>query len=117
MNQSRRDARWRRRRIIYNNDGGDVIQARTPEQAAQGLAGPESGELIDDFLDVRARTLLGTQVGSGWYCSCMAGVRFSRHTKLGGFHNEGIPLELVETCTDRTRLRAAACAPPMTSAA
>ena len=97
MNQTRRDARWRRRRIIYNNDGNDVIQARTPQDAAQGLAGHESGELIDDFLDARARTLLGTQVDSGWYCSCMAGVRFSHNTKLGGFHGEGIPLELVET--------------------
>ena len=26
MNQTRRDARWRRRRIIYNNDGDDYIR-------------------------------------------------------------------------------------------
>ena len=73
MNQTRRDAGWRKRRIIYNNDGDDVIQARTPQETAQGLAECESGELIDDFLDARARTLLGTQVDSSWYCSCMAG--------------------------------------------
>ncbi len=97
MSQTRRDARWRRRRIIYNNDGDDVIQARTSQETAQGLAERESGELIDDFLDARARTLLGTQVDSSWYCSCMAGVRFSHHTKRGGFHGKGIPLELVET--------------------
>ena len=82
MNQTRRDARWRRRRIIYNNDGDDVIQAKTPQKAAQGLLRRDSGELIDNFLDARARTLLGTQVDSSWYCSCMAGVRFSHHTKL-----------------------------------
>ena len=51
MNQARRDARWRKRRIIYNNDGDDVIQARTPQETAQGLAERESGELIDDFVD------------------------------------------------------------------
>ena len=97
MDQTRKAARQRKRRIIYNNDGDDVIQAKTPSQTAQGLSGRESGELIDDFLDSRARTLLGTQVDSSWYCSCMAGVRFSHQTKLGGFHGEGIPLELVET--------------------
>ena len=69
MDEKRRAARWRDRRIIYNNDGDDVIQARTPQETAQGLAERESGELIDDFLDARARTLLGTQVDSSWYCT------------------------------------------------
>ncbi len=28
MDEDRKTARWRRRRIIYNNDGDDVIEAR-----------------------------------------------------------------------------------------
>ena len=71
MNQTRRDAGWRKRRIIYNNDGDDVIQARTPQETAQGLAECESGELIDDFLDARARTLQGHPSHSiARYCMC-----------------------------------------------
>ena len=31
MDQARRDARWRRRRVIYNNDGDDALYARLIE--------------------------------------------------------------------------------------
>ena len=89
-----RAARWRRRRIIYNNDGDDVIA--TEKKSGDNLTLRTDRELMDDFLDARTRPLVGTQVDSNWYCSCMAGVRFSHRTRLGGFHGEGIPLELVE---------------------
>ena len=29
MDETRKAARWRKRRIIFNNDGDDVIESRT----------------------------------------------------------------------------------------
>ena len=96
MDETRRAARWRRRRIIYNNDGDDVIATEKERGGGDNLTVRTARELMDDFLDARTRPLVGTQVDSNWYCSCMAGVRFSHRTRLGGFHDEGIPQELVE---------------------
>ncbi len=100
MDQARRDARWRKRRIIFNNDGDDALYARDgiehEHDVAEGLTVRTSGELIDDFLAARSTPLIGSQVDSNWYASCMAGLTFSHNTKLGGFYGKELPLELVE---------------------
>ena len=95
MSATRQEARWRRRRIIYNNDGDDVIQADSSHDREEELLVRGKGELIDEFLDARTAPLVGTQVDSSWYASCMAGQTFSHNTKLGGFYGKGIPQELV----------------------
>ena len=114
MDENRRAARWRKRRIIYNNDGNDVREAWTGVERRHDLEeklfARSGAELIDDFLNARSRPLVGTQVDSIWYCSCMAGVTFSHHTKLGGFHGKGVPQELVETYgRDNLRLQTDFC--------
>ena len=100
MNEQRHQARWRRRRIIYNNDGDDAIEARSGVEheydVSEALTVRASGDLVQDFLDARSTPLIGTQVDSNWFASCMAGLTFSHHTKLGGFYDKRIPLELVE---------------------
>lgn len=100
MSEARTKARWRKRRIIYNNDGDDAVYARSElahdHDVAESLAVRTSGELIDDFLDARSTPLIGSQVDSNWYASCMAGLYFSHRTKLGGFYGKEMPLELVE---------------------
>ncbi len=99
VDQARHDARWRRRRIIYNNDGDDALFARDglehEHDVAEALAVRTSGELVDDFLNARSTPLIGSQVDSNWYASCMAGLTFSHHTKLGGFYGKELPQELV----------------------
>ncbi len=101
MNGEREKARWRKRRLIYNNDGDDVIEARPDgvehdHDVAESLTVRRTGNTVQDFLDARSTPLIGSQVDSNWFASAMSGVRFSHHTKLGGFHGKGIPLELVE---------------------
>ncbi len=100
MDADRMKARWRQRRIIYNNDGDDAIEARSGVEqeyyVSEGLTVRASGDLLQDFLDARSTPLIGSQVDSNWYASCMAGLTFSHHTKLGGFYGKEIPLELVE---------------------
>ena len=100
MDAERHKARWRQRRIIYNNDGDDVIEARSglenEHDVAEGLMVRRTGDTVQDFLDTRSTPLIGSQVDSNWFASAMAGVTFSHHTKLGGFIGEGVPLELVE---------------------
>ncbi len=94
-------ARWRKRRLIYNNDGDDVIEARPDgveheHDVAESLMVRQTGDAVQDFLDARSTPLIGSQVDSNWFCSCMAGLTFSHNTKLGGFHGKGVPLELIE---------------------
>ena len=88
MNADRMKARWRQRRIIYNNDGDDVIEARSGVEHEHDVAGAmtvrATGDMLQDFLDARSTPLIGTQVDSNWFASCMAGLTFSHHTKLGG---------------------------------
>ena len=96
MSESRQQARWRQRRIIYNNDGDDVIQAESRHDQEEELLVRGEGELLDDFINARIGPLVGTQVDSNWYASCMAGQTFSHQTKLGGFYDKGIPKALVE---------------------
>ena len=100
MDAAREKARWRRRRIIYNNDGDDALEARSgvehEHDVAESLMVRSSGDLVQDFLDARSTPLIGSQVDSNWFASAMAGLTFSHHTKLGGFYGKEVPLELVE---------------------
>ena len=100
MDAAREKARWRRRRIIYNNDGDDALEARSGVEhghdVAESLMVRSSGDLVQDFLDARSTPLIGSQVDSNWFASAMAGLTFSHHTKLGGFYGKEVPLELVE---------------------
>ncbi len=65
--------RNRRRRIIYNNDGGDV--------GAPGAATPEA------FLAKRLRPILGTQVDTIFYCTG-ATTMFSHLAQVGETYGE-----------------------------
>lgn len=51
----REKRKWRRRRLIYNNDGCDVMMA--------------GADTLDGFLSHRSRPVLGTQVDSVFYCT------------------------------------------------
>ncbi len=97
MNESRKAARWRRRRIIYNNDGDDVKEAQNRHDVHWQLMVRSGGELIDDFLQARTTSLVDTQVDSIWYSTCTAGLLFTHHTELGGYCGKGISQELIDT--------------------
>ena len=101
MDEKRKAARWRKRRIVYNNDGQDVIEARTGVEHRHDIKWQmlvrSGGELMDDFLNARSARLVGTQVNSNWYCTCRGGLSFSHHTKLGGFYGKGVAQELIDT--------------------
>jgi len=96
MEEKRKVARWRNRRIIFNNDGDDVNVAETPHDVHVGLMTRTEGELIDDFLNARIRPLVGTQVNSYWYATTYDGLTFSHHTKLGGFLDRETSKELID---------------------
>ena len=101
ISPERARARWRKRRLIYNNDGDDVIEARPDgvehqHDVAESLMVRKTGDTVQDFLDARSTPLIGSQVDSNWFCSGMAGLTFSHNTKLGGFYGNGVPLELIE---------------------
>ena len=74
----RKHAAWRRRRIIYNNDGGEVF--------ALGANTPES------FLAVRMKPVLNTQVDSVFYCTGAA-TMFSHRAKIGEIYGKYITNE------------------------
>ena len=96
MDEERKAARWRKRRLIYNNDGSDVYEAKSRHDVQMQFTKRSGGQLRDDFLNARSTPLVGTQVDSIWYCSCLGGVMFSHHTKLSGFLGKEIPRELVD---------------------
>ena len=64
MNEERKSARWRTRRIIYNNDGDDVIESKTRHDTEEALMANSGAGLIDDFLNARSMPLVGSQVDS-----------------------------------------------------
>ena len=82
--QQRKLLAGRKRRIIINNDGDDVVRAETPEDRQQGLT-EWAGDLREDYLESRTTALVGSQVDSIFYASCAAGLTFSHHTKVGHF--------------------------------
>ena len=67
MNENRKAARWRQRRIIYNNDGDDVKEVQNRHEGHWQFMTRSGGELIDDFLAARTTSLVNTQVDSIWY--------------------------------------------------
>jgi len=95
MNDSRKAARWRKRRIIFNNDGDDVYEAKTQRDIEWGML-TRKGELIDDYLRARTSPLVGSHVDTVFYSSCVTGLTFSHNTQVGRFLNQGIPKELID---------------------
>ena len=98
MDEKRKAARWRRRRIIYNNDGDDVREPANHHEFDWRILERSGGDLAEDFLKARSTPLLGTQVDSIWYSTCFSGLTFSHHTQRGDFFGKDVPLELVESC-------------------
>ncbi len=96
MDENRKKARWRRRRIIYNNDGDDVKEVKNCHEMHWQFMTRSGKELKDDVLNARTAPLAGTQVDSHWYSTCTSGLTFTHHTKLGGFYGKGISQELVD---------------------
>jgi hypothetical protein len=64
MDEKRRAARWRKRRLIYNNDGDDVREVQNRHDGDWQLLARSRGELIDDYLNARTTSLVGTNVDS-----------------------------------------------------
>lgn len=94
---TRRAARWRRRRVIFNNDGDDIWS--------------KSAESVDRFLAQRHDPLLGTQVDSIWYSTTQSFHLFSHETQVaeifranqGPFANNHLPQFLAQH-TDGLRM-------------
>ena len=97
MDEERRAARWRKRRLIYNNDGDDVREVQNHHDGDWQLLARSGGELIDDYLNARTTSLVGTNVDSIWYSTCTGGLWFTHHTKLGGYYGKGVSQELIDT--------------------
>ena len=76
MRRTRREMKWRHRRVIYNNDSGDVY--------AEGANTPEG------FLAVRMKPVLDTQVDSVFYCTG-ATTMFSHQAKVGEVYGKHLP--------------------------
>ncbi len=95
VHEPQKTARWRKRRIIVNNDGDDIWEARSQADIDLGLLERKT-ELIDDFLRARTSPLVGSQVDTIFYATCTAGLSFSHNTSVGYFVNQGPPKELVE---------------------
>ena len=66
MDEQRKAARSRQRRIIYNNDGDDVIETNNRYGVMSGLMTRTDGELIDDFLQARTAPLVEKSRSNGW---------------------------------------------------
>ncbi len=67
MKQARKEAAWRKRRIMYNDDGCDTRPFATPEE----------------FLALRLRQLAGTQVDTICYCTGGGGLFWAHVPKVG----------------------------------
>ncbi len=83
--EQRKTLAHRRRRIIVNNDGDDVVRAEKPEEHSRERLTQWTGDLREDFLKSRTTGLESTQVDTIFYASCAAGLTFSHHTKVGHF--------------------------------
>ena len=94
---ARRQAAWRPRRVIFNNDGDDIW--------AKGA------NTKDDFLAVRHTPLLGTHVDSIFYCTTQSFNHFTHQTKVaeifrsksGSFANNNLA-GFLEQDTDGLRM-------------
>jgi hypothetical protein len=71
IKELRQKAKERQRRIIYNNDGGDVVRQMTEPTVA-------------NLLEQRTNSLAGTQVDTLCYCTKSTGLDlFTHFTKIG----------------------------------
>ncbi|MBN2025037.1 MAG: hypothetical protein JW809_19830 [Pirellulales bacterium] len=94
LRAEREAAKHRERRLIFNNDGGDVIYGA--EHTPQGL------------LDVRTSGLAGTQVDSIYYTSRSSGFGLFTHntqvgeifTSTGGRYSNNMTQDLIDQGTD-----------------
>ena len=68
LDEARRKAAHRQRRVIYNNDGDDIWRA--------------GADTVEKFLAVRHEPLVGTQVDSIYYCTTQSFNHFSHDTKV-----------------------------------
>ena len=57
MDAQRRAARWRTRRIVYNNDGDDVREPQNDREHSWHFLNRSGGELREDFLDAHSKPL------------------------------------------------------------
>lgn len=85
LDVARKQAAWRRRRIIFNNDGDDIWG--------------KGADTVEKFLAVRHTPLLGTQVDSIYYCTTQSFNLFTHATKVaeiflsreGAFADNNLP--------------------------
>ncbi len=75
MKKARKAAAWRRRRIMYNDDGCDTRPFSTPEE----------------FLALRLKQLAGTQVDTICFCSGGGGLFWAHVPKVGEAIGEFVP--------------------------
>ena len=68
LDAARKQAAWRRRRIVYNNDGDDIYV--------------EGADTVEKFLAVRHKPLLGTQVDSIYYSTAQSFNLFVHETRV-----------------------------------
>ena len=95
MSPERQRARWRKRRLIYNNDGDDVIEARPDggeheHDVAESLMVRQTGDAVQDFLDARSTPLIGSQVDSNWFATSFP-ARFDRLISPSGLFHQLLP--------------------------
>lgn len=74
----RAEARHRRRRIIFNNDGNEPLTQMTRPS-------------VQDMLDARTSALVGTHVDSIFYCTCGGFSTFHHFTKVGQVYTLNFP--------------------------
>lgn len=85
-----REARWRNRRIIMNNDGNDVHHAS-----------PDAPKNAETFLEQRTTALIDSQVDSIFYCTGV--FNFYKHKTREGemLFREGVPGNFLKALLDQ----------------
>ena len=97
LSTARKQAAWRKRRVIFNNDGDDIW--------AQGA------DSVETFLAARHTPLLNTYVDSIYYCTTQSFNHFTHDTKIaevfestsGSFLNNNLR-KFIERKTDGLRM-------------
>jgi len=84
--KARHAARWRKRRIIMNNDGNDVHHAK-----------PDEPKTFENFLSKRTSPLVGSQVDSIFYCTGVFNYYLHPSDVTEVLYREGVPGEYLRT--------------------
>ncbi|MEO8763872.1 MAG: hypothetical protein ABI416_06285 [Ginsengibacter sp.] len=75
------------RRVIYNNDGNDVIREAEPVDTLYHMYPAQKEFSVSTFLDVRTTPLKGSDVSTIAYCTLASGFgQFTHNTKVGNFY-------------------------------